>query len=113
MAASGWRIDLIGGDAIEQSLALLAAGGRVISIVDQPQAQSLYASWGANAEIHLVFLTPSAERLTRLGSLAERGLLKPIVERALPLEKASEAHQLIEAGGRKGKIVLTTKCSRT
>ena len=101
-------VDLIGGDAIQQSLALLAPGGRVVSIVDQPQAQSLYAGWEANAEIHLVFLIPSAERLTRLASLAERGLLKPIVERTLALEDASEAHRLIEAGGRKGKIVLTT-----
>lgn len=101
-------VDLIGGDAIQQSLALLATGGRVVSIVDQPQAQSLYAGWDYNAEIHLVFLTPSAERLTRLGSLAERGLLKPIVERTLALEDAAEAHRLIEAGGRKGKIVLTT-----
>jgi len=101
-------VDLIGGDAIQQSLALLAPGGRVVSIVDQPQAQSLYAGWEVNAEIHLVFLTPSAERLTRLSSLAERGLLKSVVERTLALEEASEAHRLIEAGGRKGKIVLTT-----
>jgi len=101
-------VDLIGGDAIQQSLALLAPGGRVVSVVDQPQTQSLYAGWDVNAEIHLVFLTPSAERLTRLGSLADRGLLKSIVERSLALEDAGEAHRLIEEGGRKGKIVLTT-----
>ncbi len=100
-------VDLIGGDAIQQSLALLAPGGRVISIVDQPQAQSLYAGWAPNAEIHLVFLTPSADRLTRLGTLAERGLLKPVLEQTLALEDASEAHRMIEAGGRRGKIVLT------
>ena len=93
-------VDLIGGDAIQQSLALLAPGGRVVSIVDQPQAQNLYAGWDANAEIHLVFLTPSAQRLTRLGSLADRGLLKSVVERTLPLEDAGKAHQLIEEGGR-------------
>lgn len=101
-------VDLIGGDAIQQSSALLAPGGRIVSIVDQPQAQNLYAGWGANAEIHLVFLTPSAERLTRLGSLAERGLIKSVVEQTLDLADAGEAHRLIEAGGRKGKIVLTT-----
>ena len=101
-------VDLIGGDAIQQSLALLGSGGRVVSIVDQPQGQSLYAGWGVNAEIHLVFLTPSAARLARLGSLADRGLLKSIVERTVALKDANEAHQLIEAGGRKGKIVLTT-----
>lgn len=101
-------VDLIGGDAIGQSLKLLAAGGRVVSIVDQPQPQSLYAGWEVNAEIHLVFLTPNADRLSRLGSMAEKGLLKPTVEQTLPLEQAGEAHRLIEAGGRTGKIVLLT-----
>lgn len=101
-------VDLIGGDAIEQSVKLLATGGRVVSIVDQPQPQSLYAGWEFNAEIHLVFLSPNAERLSRLGALAEKGQLKPIVEKTLPLEQAAEAHRLIEAGGRKGKIVLVT-----
>ncbi|TQV83616.1 NADP-dependent oxidoreductase [Denitrobaculum tricleocarpae] len=101
-------VDLIGGDAIARSLKLLAAGGRVISIVDQPQPHSLYAGWEVNAEIHLVFLSPSADRLSRLGSLANRGLLKPRVEQTLPLEQAAEAHRLIEAGGRTGKIVLVT-----
>jgi len=101
-------IDLIGGDAIERSLELLASGGRVVSIVDQPQPQKLYAGWETNAEIHLVFLSPSAARLSRIASLVDRGLLKPVVERALPLEDAAKAHRLIEAGGRTGKIVLTT-----
>lgn len=101
-------IDLVGGDTIEKSLSLLATGGRVVSIVDQPKAQGLYDGWGFNAEIHLVFLTPSAERLARLGNLTARGLLKPLVEQTLPLEQAAEAHRLIEAGGRTGKIVLVT-----
>ena len=109
-AGSGYDviIDLVGGDTIEKSLGLLASGGRVVSIVDQPNPQNLYAGWGANAEIHLVFLTPSAERLALLGSLVTRGLMKPVVELTLPLEQAAEAHRLIEAGGRTGKIVLVT-----
>lgn len=76
--------------------------------MDQPNPQNLYAGWGSNAEIHLVFLTPSAERLSRLGNLVTRGLIKPVVEQTLPMEQAAEAHRLIEAGGRTGKIVLVT-----
>ena len=101
-------VDLVGGDTIQKSLGLLTTGGRVVSIVDQPDPQSLYDGWGFNAEIHLVFLTPSAERLARLGSLTARGLLKATVEQTFPLEHAAEAHGLIEAGGRTGKIVLVT-----
>lgn len=101
-------IDLVGGDTIEKSLGLLSDGGRVVSIVDQENPQSLYAGWDYNAEIHLVFLTPSAERLARLGDLVARGLIKPVIERTLPLEEAADAHRLIEEGGRAGKIVLVT-----
>jgi NADPH:quinone reductase-like Zn-dependent oxidoreductase len=101
-------IDLVGGDTIQKSLGLLAPGGRVVSIVDQPNPHSLYDGWAFNAEIHLVFLTPNADRLARLGSLTARGLLKTVVEQTLPLEQADEAHRLIEAGGRTGKIVLVT-----
>ncbi|MEO9824641.1 MAG: zinc-binding dehydrogenase, partial [Paracoccaceae bacterium] len=61
-----------------------------------------------NAEIHLVFLTPSVDRLARLGSLTARGLLKTVVEQTLPLEQAADAHRIIEASGRTGKIVLVT-----
>lgn len=100
-------VDLVGGDSIEKSLPLLASGGRVVSIVDQPISQNLYSGWDVNAEIHLVFLTPSADRLNRLTTLVERGLLKPVLEQTLPLKDATQAHKLIESGGRTGKIVLS------
>jgi len=100
-------LDLVGGDSIEKSLSLLASGGRVVSIVDQSISQNLYSGWDVNAEIHFVFLTPSADRLNRLTSLVDRGLLKPQLERTLPLKDAAQAHELIESGGRSGKIVLT------
>jgi NADPH:quinone reductase-like Zn-dependent oxidoreductase len=100
-------LDLVGGDSIEKSLSLLASGGRVVSIVDQPISQNLYSGWDVNAELHLVFLTPSADRLNRLTSLVDRGLLKPQLERILPLKDAAQAHELIESGRRSGKIVLS------
>ena len=39
-------------------------------------------------------------------AMVARGAVKPIVERALPLERAAEAHQLVEAGKAAGRIVL-------
>jgi NADPH2:quinone reductase len=34
------------------------------------------------------------------------GQLRPVIDSAFPLERAAEAHQLMESGGHTGKIVL-------
>lgn len=45
--------------------------------------------------------------LDRLRHLAEAGRLTPRVARTLPAEDAPEAHRLLEAGGLRGRVVLT------
>ena len=47
------------------------------------------------------------EALAALGAMAETGALRPVIGRVLPLERAAEAHEAIEAGGLRGKLVLT------
>jgi len=39
-------------------------------------------------------------------AMVARGAVKPIVALALPLERAAEAHTLVEAGKAAGRIVL-------
>ncbi|WBO63302.1 NADP-dependent oxidoreductase [Streptomyces camelliae] len=46
-------------------------------------------------------------KLDRLRELAEKGSLTPRVARTLPAEQAPEAHRLLEAGGIRGRVVLT------
>ena len=46
------------------------------------------------------------EKLDRLRAQAEDGVLTLRVARVLPLERAAEAHRLLEAGGVRGRIVL-------
>ncbi|MCG7210101.1 NADP-dependent oxidoreductase [Streptomyces arenae] len=46
-------------------------------------------------------------KLDRLRQLVEEGRLTPRVAQALPAEQAPEAHRLLEAGGLRGRIVLT------
>ncbi|MFE9352783.1 zinc-binding dehydrogenase [Streptomyces olivaceoviridis] len=45
--------------------------------------------------------------LDRLRRLAEEGRLTPRVARVLPAERAADAHRLLEAGGLRGRLVLT------
>jgi len=44
--------------------------------------------------------------LITIMSLIGRGLLRPVIDRVLPLEEVQTAHQIVESGAHVGKIVL-------
>lgn len=107
--ASGFDIilDTVGHKTIENSLSLLANSGRLVSIVDMAEPQNLLSGWQVNAEIHFVFTTQSAQRLTELAKVVDAGGIKPMIERVMKLSEIVAAHDLIEAGNRKGKIAIS------
>ncbi|MDX3232271.1 NADP-dependent oxidoreductase [Streptomyces sp. ME19-01-6] len=90
--------DTVGGDALTDSVPLLATGGRLASITDQ----AVLALGG-----RYVFVRPDANDLQDLTDIAERGALGVEVSSVLPLEKTADAHRLNEEGHTRGKIVVT------
>ena len=91
-------LDLIGGEALEVSPALLAAGGRVASVLDPGKARKLGAGYW--------FVRPDGEDLRELCGLVDAGELSVPVERTFALEEAADAHRLIEEGHVRGKLAL-------
>ncbi len=112
-------LDIVGGDYLKRNLEALAVEGRLVQIGLQG---------GASSAINLATLMQ--RRLTLTGStlrnrtIAEKaaiareveqhvwpllssGIVAPVIDRALPLENAAEAHRLLESGEIIGKIVLT------
>jgi NADPH:quinone reductase-like Zn-dependent oxidoreductase len=92
----------------EESINSLATGGRLVTCG---------ATTGFDGKIDLRILF--TRQLSVLGSfmgskselfhvldLVSRGLLKPVIDRVLPLEQAAEAHALLERREQFGKIVL-------
>jgi NADPH:quinone reductase-like Zn-dependent oxidoreductase len=47
------------------------------------------------------------EDITKLFDLLAAGHINPIIAAQIPLEKAAEAHRLLETGQVRGKVVLT------
>lgn len=45
-------------------------------------------------------------KLDELRALIEQGRLKPVIDIVLPLHEVAQAHQRLEQGGVRGKIVL-------
>ncbi|MER5635405.1 NADP-dependent oxidoreductase [Kitasatospora sp. NPDC002227] len=91
-------LDLVGGEALQLSPALLADGGRIASIADG----SVLALGG-----RYVFVRPDFADLTALTDLAESGRLQVEVAATFPLAEAAEALRLNAEGHTRGKIVVT------
>ncbi|MFJ1565468.1 NADP-dependent oxidoreductase [Streptomyces erythrochromogenes] len=96
-------LDALGGDTAERSLKVLRSGGHLVSL---PGPDSVPAGAdGVNAA--WVLVDPDLKGLEAIADLADRGLLKPLVETVLPLADAARAHEIGEQGRTTGKIVLT------
>ena len=94
-------LDLFGGDGREQAFASLRSGGRLASIAaPPPEPRDGY-------EAHYVFVRPSGDDLRELAELVDDGQLRPHVEEVFPLERAADAHERIEGGHVRGKLVLS------
>jgi NADPH:quinone reductase-like Zn-dependent oxidoreductase len=95
-------LDLFGGDAREQAFSVLRRGGRLVSIGWPPPEPR------EGHEVHYVFVRPSGYDLgEHVTPLVAEGRLRPHVEATYPLERAGEAHERIEGGHVRGKLVLT------
>lgn len=96
-------IDAVGGDHGRRSLKVLRPGGHLVTLPGPDGVPD-----GADG-VHAVWLLvePDLGGLQEIAALADRGLLKPLVEAVLPLEQAAKAHELGERGRTTGKIVLT------
>ena len=112
-------LDMVGGDYFERNLKTLAIDGRLVQI-------GLQAGSCSKIDLRLMMqrrLTLTGSTL-RTRSVAEKamiardlekhvwpllasGTVKPVIDRTLPLDRAAEAHRLLESGEVVGKIVLT------
>ncbi|MET9568429.1 NADP-dependent oxidoreductase [Streptomyces virginiae] len=96
-------LDALGGETAERSLKVLKPGGHLVSLPGPDSvpadADRVNASW--------VLVDPDLKGLEAIADLADKGLLKPLVETVLPLAQAARAHEIGEQGRTTGKIVLT------
>ena len=129
---SGYDVVLnsLGKDTLEKSLSVLKAGGKLISISGPPDAEfakDIGASWFLQQVMRLLsfgirqkakrdrvsysflFMRANGEQLSKITSLIESGIIRPVMDRVFPFEATQEALTYIETGRSKGKVVVRVK----
>jgi NADPH2:quinone reductase len=96
--------DTAGGN-IEMSTLVTRPFGRIATIL--PPTGDLSALYTKNQTLFGTFLTRESARLREMSHLFERGQAKVIVDTVLPLEEVATAHERLDSGHGRGKVILT------
>jgi len=87
----------------------LTPRGRYVATLPDPIGMA--ASWlmlpfGSRRRCRFVMAFPTRARLSAIAALAEAGAVRPVIDRAFPLDHLAEAEALSEAGHVRGKLVV-------
>ncbi|NUT91601.1 MAG: NADP-dependent oxidoreductase, partial [Saccharothrix sp.] len=99
--------DTVGGDIGARSVPTVKPGGLVVTILGSSLETLEAAAEGRDVRIAAVLCEPDRHGLLALTDLVDRGALRTELDTVLPLEQAAKAHELLETGRTRGKIVLT------
>jgi NADPH:quinone reductase-like Zn-dependent oxidoreductase len=87
--------DTAGGKLVERASALLAGGGRLVSVAAEPPGQGTY-----------FVVEPSREQLIELARLVDGGELRVAIDSTFALPEAAAAFERSLASGKRGKVVI-------
>lgn len=117
-------------ETLDKSLRILKRGGAAISISGPPDP-AFAKALGLNVVLKLVmrvlshkarktakalgvgysflFMRADGQQLSKITSLIEAGVIRPVVEKVFPFEQTNEALAYVESGRAKGKVVVAVR----
>jgi len=98
-------LDTLGGEVQQRSWSVIRRGGRLVSLRTTSHLEENAKAHGVKAQRILV--RPEMEHLIRVNELVEAGRLMPSISGVFPLQKARQAHERLERGPTRGKLVLS------
>ena len=99
-------IDLIGFDTATRSLATVRPGGLIVNGPTGSWPTMMQDANAAGVRATGFRVAPDATTLAVISRLLDAGDIRVSVDRVFDLEDAAEAHEAIESGHTRGKLVL-------
>ncbi|MEE4205270.1 MAG: NADP-dependent oxidoreductase [Erythrobacter sp.] len=102
-------LNCIGGETALESYKVLKPGGQLLIVLrgDQVELEARHRMMEEYGVVtREVAFSAQPQILDELRPLIEEGKIKVQVEQRLPLSEVAEAHRMLDAGGRRGKLVL-------
>lgn len=99
-------LDLVGGEDTRALLDTLREGGLLLAVAEGATDAVKAAAAQRGVQVFEPLVEPDGGALEEIRRLVESGRLRVKVEEVFPLERAAAAHERLERGGVRGKLVL-------
>jgi NADPH:quinone reductase-like Zn-dependent oxidoreductase len=102
-------VDTAGTAPFSRSRGSLREGGRLLLVLSG-LSELVRAPWVSMTSGRKVIAGPSSERaedVWLLAELAAMGQFRPVIDRRYPFEQIVEAHRYVDAGHKRGNVVIT------
>lgn len=96
--------DTVGGNTVSRSIQAVRPYGKLATVVSLEG--SLAGMQAKNLTLYFGFMERTEAKIQTIATLIERGQLRPTIDSVFGLDQVAAAHERLEAGGIKGKIVI-------